>query len=342
MGTSLISNPPYNMKWQLPFFAQTQPRFADYELPPESNSNYAFILTAINWIDDKAALLLPNGILSTNNKSEIMIKKQLVNSNLIEAVIILPDKMFVSTSIGTCILLINKAKEHKKIIMVDLRKSYHEEQRDQNGQFGGNSHEKRTYHKVFKALSNDVIKKTVESIVKMQDIPEFSKAVTIEEIADNDYVLTPSRYIKFLNKEQPHRPYADIIKNINDIIRTKNSCKLIINESLAKQFGFDIELYRSEIKNSKDICKMLEETTGKKLLKDDYIAFTKNKNEICFKSNDKEVLSHLFRFFILRWQQDLDLLNNLENAYLQELRDALLPDLMSGKIDVEDKKSTDN
>ena len=119
----------------------------------------------------------------------------------------------------------------------------------------------------------------------MQDIPEFSKAVTIEEIADNDYVLTPSRYIKFLNKEQPHRPYADIIKNINDIIRTKNSCKLIINESLAKQFGFHIELYRSEIKNSKDICKMLEETTGKKLLKDDYIAFTKNKNEICFNTS---------------------------------------------------------
>lgn len=340
MGKSLFSNPPYNMKWQLPFFAQAQPRFADYELPPESNSNYAFILTAINWIDDKAALLLPNGILSTDNKSEKMIKKQLVESNLIEAVITLPDKMFVSTSISTCVLLLSKVKKHKKIIMVDLRKSYHEEQRDQNGQFGGKSHEKRTYHKVFKVLSNNVIKKTVESIEKMEDIPEFSKAVTIEEIADNDYVLIPSRYIKFLNKEQPHRPYADIIKNINDIISTKNSCKLIINESLAKQFGFDVGLYRMEIKNSKDICKMLEETTGEKLLQDDYITFTKNKNEICFKSNDKEILSHLFRFFILRWQQDLDLLNNLENVYLQELREALLPDLMSGKIDMGDKKST--
>ena len=70
------------------------------------------------------------------------------------------------------------------------------------------------------------------------------------------------------------------------------------------------------------------------MLIDDYITFTKNKNEICFKSNGKDMLSHLFRFFLMRWQQDLDLLNDLETVYLAELRDALLPDLMSGKIDV--------
>lgn len=338
MGKSLISNPPYNMRWQLPIFAQLQSRFADYELPPESNSNYAFILTAVNWIDDKAALLLPNGVLSTDNKKEQKIKEQLIKNNLIEAVITLPDKMFVSTTIGTCVLLLNKAKSHDKIIMVDLRQSYQEEQRNQNGQFGGNSHEKRTYHKVFKILSDDVIKKTVESIEKVQDIPEFSKAVTIKEVADNDYILTTSRYIEFQYKEQTHRPYVDIIKNINDIVRARNSCKLIINESLAKQFGFNIELYKSSIKNSKDNCKNIMGTLGEKLLQDDYIAFTKNKNEICFKSNDKEVLSHLFRFFILRWQQDLDSLNNLENVYLEELRDAMLPDLMSGKINVSNEE----
>lgn len=334
MAKSLISNPPYNMRWQLPVFAQLQSRFANYDLPPESNSNYAFILTALDWIDNKAALLLPNGVLSTTNKQEQAIKEQLVKDNLVEAVITLPDKMFVSTTIGTCILLFNKLKSHDKVVMIDLRQSYQEEYRDQNGQFGGASHERRTYHKKFKAISGDVIKKTVECIKNLIDVPEFSKTVSLKEIADNGYSLVTSRYIELQYKEQPHRPYTDIVKNINDIIRARNSCKLIINESLAKQFGIDVELYKSSIKNSKDICKNIKETLGEKLIEDDYISFTKNKNEICFKSNDKDVLSHLFRFFILRFQQDLDLLNNMENVYLEELRDAMLPDLMSGKIDV--------
>ena len=47
MKRTLISNPPYNMKWQPPVFAQLQPRFVDYEIPPKSNANFAFILSGI-------------------------------------------------------------------------------------------------------------------------------------------------------------------------------------------------------------------------------------------------------------------------------------------------------
>ena len=69
MGKSLVSNPPYNMKWNIPLFAQIQPRFYD-GVPPASNANFAFILTALNWIDDKAAFILPTGVLSTDNADE--------------------------------------------------------------------------------------------------------------------------------------------------------------------------------------------------------------------------------------------------------------------------------
>ena len=76
MGTALISNPPYNMKWNFPPFAQIQPRFADCELPPESNANYAFVLSALNMVDDKAVLLLPCSVLSTKQKQEYEIKTE--------------------------------------------------------------------------------------------------------------------------------------------------------------------------------------------------------------------------------------------------------------------------
>ena len=101
-----ISNPPYNMKWQHPFFAQSQERFL-LGVPPESNANYAFILTALSK-QDKAVFLLPNGVLSTNNKEEQAIKASLVEKNYLEAVISLPDRMFESTSIPTSLLIFNK------------------------------------------------------------------------------------------------------------------------------------------------------------------------------------------------------------------------------------------
>ena len=79
------------MKWEHPFFAQSQTRFG-IGVPPDSNANYAFILTALAK-QDKAVFLLPNGVLTTTNQEEQAIKKSLVEKNYLEAVITLPDRM---------------------------------------------------------------------------------------------------------------------------------------------------------------------------------------------------------------------------------------------------------
>jgi hypothetical protein len=166
----------------------------------------------------------------------------------------------------------------------------------------------------------------------------YSAVVQNEKFAENKYDVSPARYIELEESEpKQHRPYSDIVKNLNDIIRIRNSCKLVINETLAKQLGLNTDDFKESIRLSKENNVNMEKLTGEKILPDDYIAFTKNKNEICFKSNDKETLSHLFTFFINSWKQDIHLLNEFENIYLTELRDALLPDLMSGKIDVSGK-----
>lgn len=145
---SCISNPPYNMKWKIPPFAQLQPRFNDCELPPENNANYAFILTALDNCNEKVSMILPCGILSSEVASEKRIRQYLVEKNLIESVILCPDKMFEATSIPTCLLTLNKKKETTHITFLDMRKHCDVEQREQNGQFGGASHENRTYKKL--------------------------------------------------------------------------------------------------------------------------------------------------------------------------------------------------
>ena len=61
---------------------------------------------------------------------------------------------------------------------------------------------------------------------------------------------------------------------------------------------------------------------------------SKKKNEIRFENNSKDILSSILVLILNSWKQHVFYLNQEENRYLAELRDALLPELMSGKIEV--------
>lgn len=335
---SCISNPPYNMKWELPPLAQMQERFSGYQLPPESNANYAFMLTAINSVNQngKVSMILPCGVLSTDNKQEKEIRKYLIKKNTIESVITCPDKMFEATSIPTCILTFNKSKETAHITFVDMRQTYEIEQRKQNGQFGGASHEGRTYKKDVKVISNEQMQKVADCIANRTDIAEFSKTVSIQDVIENDCDLIPSKYIEFGEKEVSHREYADIIGDVNRVIADKNVLKLTMNETIAKSIGiYDLFLLFKQSEETNGAMNDALKFTGKQIEKENFISLSKNKNEIKFENNSKEQISTIFMSIMQMWKQHVMYLNNEENRYLIELRDALLPDLMSGKIDLD-------
>ena len=327
----ILSNPPFNLKWIAPPFAQLQSRFSQCELPPESNANYAFILTALD-MADKACFILPTGVLTTNNAAEKAIRKYLVEENLVESVIVCPDRMFESTSIATCLITFCKSKETARIELIDMRQKYIVEERKQNGQFGGNSHENRTYVKQIKSFSDEQMNDALQCIREHKSVPGYCKAITIEEAKNNDYILSPSRYIELAEEKEVHRQYADIVADLNRVIREKNSCKLVINETIAKSLGFDLALY--ETKHDKVFDELIEKIAGCKIEKDDYFTTTKNKNEVILKNNSKDTLSIVFALAFKSWKQHIYFLNQEENRYLAEMRDALLPDLMSGKIEL--------
>ena len=83
-----------------------------------------------------------------------------------------------------------------------------------------------------------------------------------------------------------------------------------------------------------DFSKLTEKICGEKIVKNDYFKTTKNKNEIIFANNNKENISSILMMIFNTWKQHIYYLNFEGNRYLAELRDALLPELMSGKIDV--------
>lgn len=327
-----ISNPPYNIKWNAPspIEAINDDRFPI--VPPASNANYAFVLNCLARAKEKVVMILPNGIMSECTESDV--RKYLVDNDLIETIIIMPDKMFEITSISTCILILNKNKLHKgEICFIDSRKNCVVEEREQNGQFGGASHTKRTYKKTYNVLNDDNINKILDVIKNRQSIAEFSAIKTNEQLSENEYLLIPSRYIEFVEQEQRHRDFREIADNINYISHMQNACKLVINETIAKNLGLDVDKFKKCKENSKSVKEQMK-PLGIDVEVEDYIQFTKNKNEFIFKCNDKELLPDILLQFFGVWKNQITLLNTMQNQYLTELKDALLPDLMSGKLEI--------
>lgn len=152
-------------------------------------------------------------------------------------------------------------------------------------------------------------------------------------LKEDGYTLLPSHYFDIEQIEEKHRSYTDIVNDINRVTREKNACKLTINETLAKGAGFDVDLYKQDQKDT-GLNDLLVKLGADRLEKQNYFVTSKNKNEIKFENNSKEILSSILIMILQTWKQHIFYLNQEENRYLAELRDALLPELMSGKIDL--------
>ena len=230
------------------------------------------------------------------------------------------------TGIPTCVLLFEKNSDG--IEFYDARKCGEKEKRLQKGQFGGASHQNRTYVKEVTVLPDGAISKLLKY---SGDSAGFSAKKHADAIESNQWEWVPSRYICFSYEEVPHRSYKDIMNDINRIARERSSVKVTINETLAKQLG----LYEvAEIEKKADTTGLNQtfNLLGGEYTSKPYITLSKNKIEIKFESNDKEILSSLFSILLPMWKQHIFYLNQQENILLAELRDAMLPDLMSGKL----------
>lgn len=333
MGTSLIANPPYNLKWNPPVLAGFMRRYSGYTIPPKQNANFAFILSGLSQVDDRAVFLLPNGVLSSSVKAEQELKIQFIEQNLLLAIISLPPNMFESTSIPTCILVFDKHKDTRKTAMIDLRECCEEQVRDQRGQFGGASHTERTYHKTLRVIPHDIMETVIERLESKQDETNLCKWVMPEEIKANGYNLAPQRYFESISKAR-YRSFEDIASDYNRIARQKNAIKIRMNKTAAKRLGYDcMNVERPDLTEPFALV-------GQKPVKEDYVSFGAD-DGIKIQISTKEGIHPLIIDFLSRWKQMIIHLNNEENRYLAEFRDALLPKLLSGEIEVKKMEDDD-
>lgn len=120
-----MANPPFNQKqWRADDELTDDPRWAGYDLPPTGNANYAWILNMASKLSENgvAGFLLANGALSGGG-AEYKIRRKLIENNLVEAIMVLPQNMFYTTNISVTLWILNRNKKIEPLNKTEFLKN---------------------------------------------------------------------------------------------------------------------------------------------------------------------------------------------------------------------------
>lgn len=203
----VIANPPFSLKNWGYEKAQSDPykRFR-FGIPPKGYGDYAFVQHMITTINSSGRLgvVLPHGALFRGG-AEGKIRKGIIEEDILEAIIGLPPKLFYGTGIPACLMIINKikSKERKGKILFIYGASDYLEGKKQN------------------KLRKEDIQKIASAFREYKSIAKYCRAVSLNEIQENDYNLNITRYINVSEEEEK----IDIQKTIDELEELKTEYK---------------------------------------------------------------------------------------------------------------------
>jgi len=207
---AVVANPPFSYRWNPTDELAKDFRFKSYGLAPKSAADFAFLLHGFHFLHKEGtmAIILPHGVLFRGG-SEAKIRKKLLRDQNIDTVIGLPPKLFYSTGIPVCILVLKKCKKYDDVLFINASEHFEKGKR-QN------------------LLSPEHIDKIIETYQFRKEEERYSLRVSMEEIEENDFNLNISRYVSTAKPEEPvdltqvHAELTDLASKIGNTTRKHN------------------------------------------------------------------------------------------------------------------------
>ncbi len=199
----ILANPPFNMSDWGGDKLQEDPRW-DYGTPPTGNANFAWMQHMIHHLSPKGrmGMVLANGSMSSQTGNEGKIRQAIVEADLVEGIVAMPDRLFYSTGIPVCLWIINKDKQQKgKTLFVDAREM-------------GTMVSRR-----LREFTDEDIEKVAKAfddfrVGELEEVKGFTAAVSIEDVAKQDYILTPGRYVGIPDAEEDDEPFEEKMERL--------------------------------------------------------------------------------------------------------------------------------
>ena len=251
----IMANPPFNMKdWGAA-------RLADdvrwkYGLPPEGNANFAWMQHMIHHLSPtgRIGMVLANGSLSSQSGGEGDIRQRIIEADLVEGIIAMPNQLFYNVSIPVCLWFLNRRKKNPgKVLFIDAREMgmmvdrTHRELSDDLSRYDYIKKEDKPWAKLpadecdiqkiaatFRAYENGTL----------EDVKGFCAVKTIEEIRKQEFILTPGRYVGIAEAEDDGIPFEEkmetLTNELSELFAEDTRLQDEIREQLAKT-GFTIK-----------------------------------------------------------------------------------------------------
>ena len=186
----VVANPPFSLdKWGAE--SATADRFGRFfrGVPPASKADYGFILHMVETTpmdltqNGRAGVIVPHGVLFRGG-AEGKIRQQLIEDNLFDAVIGLPENLFYGTGIPAALLIFRRAKQDDSVLFIDASRNY---------QQGSNQN----------TLRDEDIARIVAAYRERTTIDKYAYVASRAEIVENDYNLNIPRYVDTFEEEEP-------------------------------------------------------------------------------------------------------------------------------------------
>lgn len=235
----IMANPPFNLSnWG-------QDKLLDdvrwqYGTPPANNANFAWLQHMIWHLapNGRIGMVLANGSLSSQSGGEGEIRKNIINADLVDCIVAMPSQLFYTTQIPVSLWFLAKNKKQKgKTLFIDARKMGTMVTRKLRELTDGSKDPEDNDIKKLADTYNAFVDGTLE------EIKGFCAVATTEQIAKQDYILTPGRYVGIEEQEDDGEPFEEkmgrLTKELSELFQQSHALEAQIKERLGA-IGYDM------------------------------------------------------------------------------------------------------